>query len=170
MFSKSVSSGGITFDNFIKIIPYSGLLCTTNITGSELINIIKNVQVGKNSFHPTSGLRQYVQINTEGKKEIINVEIYDENNVINKIVKDKIYVMASSDIVLNEDSFDDFRQKDVLNIIQDKVNKNMIKCSEKDLNLILYEFFKEQNIIDLTDIEKYTKERIVFLNESTLNF
>ena len=170
MFHKSVSPGGITFDNFIKIIPYSGLLCTTNITGSELIEIIKNVQIGKNSFHPTSGLRQYVKINSEGKKEIINVEIYDENNIINKIVKDKIYIMASSDIVLNEESFDDFRQKDVLNIIQDKVNKNWIKCSDKDLNIILYEFFKEQNIIDLTDIEKYTKERIVFLNESTLNF
>ena len=164
MFSKSVSPGGITFDNFIKIIPYSGLLCTTNITGNELLEIIKNVQIRKNSFHPTSGLRQYIKINSEGKKEIINIEIYDENNIINKIVKDKIYIMASSDIVLNEDSFDDLRCKDVLDIIKEKLNNNLVKWSAQDLNQILYKFFKEKKIIDLKDIEKYTKERIVFLN------
>ena len=164
MFHKSVSPGGITFDNFIRIIPYSGLLCTVNVTGNELLTIIKNVQIGKNSFHPTSGLRQYVKINEQGKKEIINVEIYDYKNDINQIKKDKIYIMASSDIVLNEDSFDDFRCKDVLDIIKEKLNNNLVKCSDKDLNQILYEFFKEKKIIDLKDIEKYTKERIVFLN------
>ena len=88
MFHKSVSPGGITFENFIRIIPYSGLLCTVNVTGNELLTIIKNVQIGKNSFHPTSGLRQYVKINEQGKKEIINVEIYDYKNDINEIVKD----------------------------------------------------------------------------------
>ena len=163
MFHQSVSPGGISFHNFMKIIPYSGLLCTVNITGNELINIIKKVQTGNNSFHPTSGLRQYIKINKEGKKEIIDIEIYDNNNKINKIDKNKIYKMASNDIVLNEESFDDFKQKDIIEIINTKLKKNMIKCSDKDLNIILYEYFKEKKIIDLKAFEKYTKERIIFL-------
>ena len=163
MFQKAVSPGGITYDNFIKIIPYSGLLCTVNITGEELINIIKTVQIGKNSYHPTSGLKQYIKINKEGKKEIIKVEIYDKNNKINKIDKNKTYIMASNDIVLSEESFDDFSQKDILNIIKAKIKKNRVKCTEKETNIILYKYFKEKKIIDLKNIEKYTKERIVFI-------
>ena len=163
MFQKSVSPGGISYYDFMKIIPYSGLLCTVNITGYELIQIIKIVQKGKNSFHPTSGLRQYVKINKQGIKEILNVEIYDKKNNINKIDVNKTYKMASTDIILNEESFDDFRQKNILNIINGKLKKNLVKCSYKDLNEILYEYFKEKKIINLQNIKKYTKERIVFV-------
>jgi hypothetical protein len=134
-----------------------------NITGYELIQIIKIVQKGKNSFHPTSGLRQYVKINKQGIKEILNVEIYDKKNNINKIDVNKTYKMASTDIILNEESFDDFRQKNILNIINGKLKKNLVKCSNKDLNEILYEYFKEKKIINLQNIKKYTKERVVFV-------
>ena len=161
MFHKSVSPGGITYDNFIKIIPYSGQLCTVNITGNELKKIIKNVQIGKNSYHPTSGIKQYIKINTEGKKEVVDVEIYDEKNNLNKIDINKIYTMATNDIVLSEDSFDDFRQKDVLDIIKNKLINNLVKCSDKDLNQILYEYFLEKKIININEVDK--KERIVFL-------
>ena len=98
-----------------------------------------------------------------GKKEILNVEIYDKNNIINKIDENKIYKMASTDIILNEDSFDDFQQKNILNIINDKLKKNLVKCSNKDLNEILYEYFKEKKIINLNNIKRYNKERIVFV-------
>ena len=161
MFHKSVSPGGITYDNFIKIIPYSGQLCTVNITGNELKKIIKNVQIGKNSYHPTSGIKQYIKINTEGKKEVVDVKIYDDNNNLNKIDINKIYTMATNDIVLSEDSFDDFRQKDVLDIIKNKLNNNLVKCSDKDMNQILYEYFLEKKIININEVDK--KERIVFL-------
>ena len=69
--------------------------------------------------------------------------------------------MATNDIILSEDSFDDFRQKDILNIIRYKLNNNMVDCSNEDLNQILYEYFKEKKIINLNEIDK--KERIVFL-------
>jgi len=163
MFHKSVSPGDIAYDNFIKIIPYSGLLCTVDITGNELITIIKKSQIGKISYNPTSGLKQYIKINKEGKKEIINVEIYDKENRIQKIEANKIYKMASNDIVLCEDSFDDFRQKEILEIINNKLQKNMVKCSDKDLNIILYEYFKGKKIIDLKELTEDKKERIVFL-------
>ena len=161
MFHQKVSPGGITYDNFIKIIPYSGSLCTVNVTGNEILNIIQRVQIGKNSYHPTSGLKQYIKIKSEEKKEVINVEIYDKENKVNKIDKNRIYKMATNDIILSEDSFDDFSQKDILNIIRYKLNNNMVDCSNEDLNQILYEYFKEKKIINLNEIDK--KERIVFL-------
>ena len=161
MFHQSVSPGGITYDNFIKIIPYSGSLCTVNVTGNEIINIIKIVQVGENSYHPTSGLKQYIKIDNEGNKEVINVEIYDKENKLNKIDKNKIYIMATNDIILSEDSFDDFSQKDILYIIKNKLANNLVKCSIKDLNQILYEYFREKKIININEADK--KERIVFL-------
>ena len=161
MFHQSVSPGGISYDNFIKIIPYSGLLCTVNVTGNEIINIIKRVQIGENSYHPTSGLKQYIKINNEGKKEVINVEIYDKEKKLNKIDENRIYKMATNDIILSEDSFDDFSQKDILDIVRYKLNNNLVECSNKDLNQILYEYFKEKKIINLNEIDK--NERIVFL-------
>ena len=161
MFHQSVSPGGITYDNFIKIIPYSGSLCTVNVTGNEIIKIIKIVQIGENSYHPTSGLKQYIKIDNEGNKEVINVEIYDKENKLNKIDKNRIYKMATNDIVLSEDSFDDFSQKDILDIVRYKLNNNLVECRNKDLNQILYEYFKEKNIINLNEVDK--KERIVIL-------
>ena len=162
MFIKSVTPGGITYENFMKIIPYSGLLCTINITGEEIIKIIKNVQIGENAFHPTSGLKQYIKINNEGKKEILNVEIYDKNNKANKIDKNKNYILSSTDNIFNEDSFDDFQQKEILDIINDKLTKNLVKCSDKYLNQILYEYFQKK-IIDLSHIEHDKNERIIFV-------
>ena len=161
MFHQSVSPGGITYDNFIKIIPYSGSLCTVNVTGNEIIKIIKIVQIGENSYHPTSGLKQYIKIDNEGNKEVINVEIYDKENKLNKIDKNRIYKMATNDIVLSEDSFDDFSQKDILDIVRYKLNNNLVECSNKDLNQILYEYFKEKNVININEVDK--KERIVIL-------
>ena len=52
--------------------------------------------------------------------------------------------MASNDIVLSEESFDDFSQKDILKIINDKIKKNWVKCTEKETNIILYKYFKEK--------------------------
>ena len=69
--------------------------------------------------------------------------------------------MATNDIILSEDSFDDFSQKDILYIIKNKLANNLVKCSIKDLNQILYEYFREKKIININEADK--KERIVFL-------
>ena len=163
MFISPVPPGGVTYENFMKIIPYSGLLCTVNLTGGDILGMIKKVQSGENAFHPTSGLKQYVKINKEGKKEILNVEIYDKDNKPNKIDINKNYILASTDNIFNEDSFDDFQQKDVLNIIKNKLKKNLVKCSDKYLNQILYDFFLKKQIIDLSTIANDKNERIIFV-------
>ena len=78
MFLDYVHPGKYTYDDFMKIIPYSGELCVTEVTGEELINIIKAVQIGKYAFQPTSGIRQTIKISDSGKKkEVIKVEIYE---------------------------------------------------------------------------------------------
>ena len=125
--------------------------------------MIKKVQTGENAFHPTSGLKQYIKINKEGKKEILNVEIYDKENKANKIDINKNYILASTDNIFNEDSFDDFQQKDVLNIINNKLKKNLVKCSDIYLNQILYDFFLKKQIIDLSTIANDKNERIIFV-------
>ena len=163
MFISPVPPGGVTYENFMKIIPYSGLLCTVNLTGGDILGMIKKVQSGENAFHPTSGLKQYVKINKEGKKEILNVEIYDKDNKPNKIDINKNYILASTDNIFNEDSFDDFQQKDVLNIINNKLKKNLVKCNDKYLNQILYDFFLKKQIIDLSTIANDKNERIIFV-------
>ena len=163
MFWEPVHPGKITYDDFMKIIPYSGELCTTEVTGEELITIIKNVQIGKNAFQPTSGLKQTIKINSSGKKEVINVEIYENGKAV-PIDKSKIYKMSSNSVVLYKDSYDDFTSKDVVNIIKDKYNKNEIKCTKDELNIILLNYFHEKKIIDVNKEVDNSKPRIVLVN------
>ena len=163
MFWHSVCPGAITFDKFMKIIPYSGELCATEVTGDELITIIKNVQIGKFVFQPTSGLKQTIRKSEiDGKKEVINIEIY-ENGMPVPINKNKIYKMASNSVVLSEESFDDFSNKEVLDIIKDKLNKNKVKCSNSELNVILFNYFHNKKIVNLSKEIDISKSRIVFV-------
>lgn len=163
MFWHSVRPGTITFDDFMKIIPYSGELCVTEVTGEELITIIKIVQIGKFAFQPTSGLKQTIRKSEiDGKKEVINIEIY-ENGIPVPINKNKIYKMASNSVVLSEESFDDFSNKEVLDIIKDKLNKNKIKCSNSELNVVLVNYFHNKKTVNLTKEIDISKPRIVFV-------
>ena len=57
-------------------MPYLDKICTVNITGEELKKIVGTVQsVGKN-FYPSSNLKQSLKIGQDGKKEIVNIELY----------------------------------------------------------------------------------------------
>ena len=163
MFSHSVHPGKLTFHDFMKIIPYSGELCVTEVSGEELIKIIKNVQIGKYAFQPTSGLRQTIKISESGKKEVVNVEIYENGKTV-KIIKDKIYKMSSNSIVLSEEGFEDFSNEECKNIIRDKLNKNKVKCSEEELNIILLKYFSNKKVVDLRKEVDVSKQRIIIIN------
>ena len=163
MFWHSVSPGKITFDEFMKIIPYSGELCITEVTGEELITIIKNVQIGKYIFQPTSGLKQTIKNIDSGKnKKVINVEIY-KNGKVFPIEKNQIYKMSSNSIVLSEEGFDDFSKKEVVDIIKNKLNQNKVKCSEDEINLILLNYFFQKKIVDVNKEVDLTQKRIVIV-------
>ena len=162
MFCNPVHPGKITYDYFMKIIPYPGELCVTEVTGEELITIIENVQTGQYAFQPTSGLKQAIKINDSGKKEVVNVKIYKNGKAV-PIEKNKIYKMASNSMVLSEGSYDDFTSKEVLNIIRDKINKKKVKCSDKELNNVLLNYFHNKKIINVHKEVDITKPRIVFV-------
>ena len=158
IFHKKISQEGyISYDNFIKLIPYSGELCTFNITGEELITIIKKVQKDPEFIHPFSGLKIFYKNNT-----IFDIKIYNKDYKEEKIEKKKLYKIASHDIIINKNSFEDFRENDILEIIREKINKNMVKYYHEEINQILYDFFKKKKIINAQK-DANDKERIVYL-------
>ena len=163
MFTFPAKPGKVTFDEFMKIIPYSGEICTTEVTGKELINIIKIVQMGHFAFQPTSGLKQTIKIDDYGnKKEVLNVEIY-ENGIAVPIDLDKIYKMSSNSIVLSDESYDEFTNEEVVKIINNKLNKNKVLCQETELNLVLLDYFHKKKIVDVNKEVDMSKPRIILV-------
>jgi 2',3'-cyclic-nucleotide 2'-phosphodiesterase (5'-nucleotidase family) len=128
MFLSEISPGFLNVLDFIKLIPKESYLCTTELTGEELIKMIKTVQIGKKGFQLTSGLKGTINIKNKNIKEVINVQIYEDGKV-KEFDKNKIYTISSDNFVLSEESKDEFAMKDSLDIIQDKYRNNKIKCS-----------------------------------------
>ena len=164
MFQNELSPGALNILDFIKLFPRDNFLCTTELTGEELIKIIKCAQIGKKGFHPTSGLKQTIKIKNKEIKEVINVEIYKDGKAID-IDKNKTYKISSNNVVLSEDSKDEFAVKESLDIIQNKYKNNKIKCLENTVYIELSNYFKNKGIVDLSKEVDMTKPRIVVIEE-----
>jgi len=178
MFKNEITPGSMSYIDITNMVYESEKLCVTEITGSELLTIIKNVQVGKYSYYPTSGLQQYIQIDKKGKRKVVDVQIYmmemnNTNNgseftgnyILEPIIKNKTYIMASTSYLLSEDSGDDFRIKKVLRIIQDKFKSNKIKCEKVDLGDLLVNYFQNKEIVNITQEVNLSNPRIIINNK-----
>ena len=166
MFANGISPGDLSIVDFIKIFPYDKYLCTTELTGKELIKIIKVVQVGKRGFYPSSGLKQTIKIkNDTGNitKEVVNVQMYKNGNVV-EIEENKVYSLASNNLILSEESKDDFAALNSLEIIQEKFRKNKIKCSKNNVYVDVMNYFKNKKVVDLSKEVDMTKQRIVIID------
>ena len=178
MFRNEITPGSMSYIDITNMIYQSERLCMMEITGSELLTIIKTVQCGKFSYYPTSGLKQYISIDKTGKRRVTDVKIFTEvNNTLNNknntnntnstyydyvsIDKNKTYIMASTSYLLSEGSGDDFRIKKILRIIQNKFQSNKIKCEKVDLGELLVNYFQEKQIINITKEVNLTNKRIV---------
>ena len=190
MFKNEITPGSMSYIDITNMIYQSEKLCLMEITGNELLSIIKAVQVGKFAYYPTSGLKQYITIDKTGKRKVTDVKIYSEvNNTINNsnstndtnstdstintnntnliyfdyvpIDKDKTYIMASTSYLLSEESGDDFRIKKILRIIQNKFQSNKIKCEKVSLGELLVDYFQKKQIVNITEESSLNKERIV---------
>lgn len=150
--------------DFIKLMPHENYLCTTELTGSELIKMIQTVQSSERGYQPTSGLKQFIKINDNEKKEVINVQIYVDGKAID-IDKDKIYILSSNNLILSEESEDEFKWKDSLDIIQDKYRNNKIQCSRRLVFIELMNYFRNIGVVDLSKDIDLTKPRIVIVEE-----
>ena len=174
MFKNEITPGSMSYIDITNMVYESEKLCVTEITGAELLTIIKNVQVGKYSYYPTSGLQQYVQIDKKGKRKIVDVQIYmmemnNTNNgteytgnyILEPIIENKTYIMASTSYLLSEDSGDDFRIEEVLRIIQDKFKSNKVKCEKIELGDLLVNYLQKKEIVNITQEVNLSNPRII---------
>ena len=149
----------LTREDFYNQMPYLDKICTVNITGEELKKIVGTVQsVGKN-FYPSSNLKQSLKIGQDGKKEMVNIELY-VNGELKQIEDEKIYKMASSIYVLSETSGEDFAKGDSYEIIHKKAIEKKITCSTKTIDTEMAEYFKGKGTIDLSKKVDPKKPRI----------
>ena len=165
MFQNFLSTGDLSLLDFIKLMPHENHICTTEIKGNEIKQMIKAVQKGERGFQPTSGLKQFVKINNITKeKEIVEIKLYDSNNDIVEIEDDKIYTLSSNNFVLSEYCEKEFAEKDSLDIIIAKKKEGKIKCSKVNTYVEIMNYFKNKGIIDVNTAVDMTKKSIVFVN------
>ena len=165
MFKKEILPGTLSRIDIMNMIHSEEKLCITELTGSELLTIIKNVQIGENAFQATSGLMQRIKINKKGKKKVIDVKLYLNGSEPVPIDKNKTYIMSSNNYILSEESGEDFKAKEVLSIIQDKFKKNKIKCQQTELAILLINYFHNKEVINITEEVNMTNPRIIVLKE-----
>jgi len=165
MFHNYLSPGYLSILDFIKIMPRENYLCVTEITGKELKRIIKEIQKGQRGFQPTSGLKQYVKINSINEKEIIDIKLYNKKNEVEEIDENKIYSLASNNFVLSKYCEKEFAVKEFFDFIRDKEKKGKIKCSKKLIYVEIMNYFKDKGIININKDVDMTKKRIVFVDK-----
>ena len=153
----------LTREDFYNQMPYLDKICTVNITGEELKKIVGTVQAGK-SFYPSSNLKQTIKIDSQGNKEVTNIEIYVDDEPT-PIEDDKIYIMASSMYVLSETSGEDFAKGESYKIIREKAINNEVQCSNKTMDEEIAEFFRGRGTIDLSDKVSPERPRIIKIFE-----
>ena len=153
----------LTREDFYNQMPYLDKICTVNITGEELKKIVGTVQAGK-YFYPSSNLKQTIKIDSQGNKEVTNIEIYVDDEPT-PIEDDKIYIMASSMYVLSETSGEDFAKGESYKIIHEKAINNEVQCSNKTMDEEIAEFFRGRGTIDLSEKVSSERPRIIKIFE-----
>ena len=165
MFQNYLSPGYLSLLDFIKLMPHENHICTTEIKGKDIKQMIKAVQKGQRGFQPTSGLKQFVKVNNITKeKEIIDIKLYNKENEVVEIADEKIYTLSSNNFVLSEYCENEFAEKDSLDIIKALKKEGKIKCSKVNTYIEIMYYFKSKGIIDVNNIVDMTKKRIVFVN------
>ena len=165
MFKNEILPGILSHIDIMNMIHENEKLCVTEITGEELITIIKNVQIGEHSFQATSGLKQVIEIDKKGDKKVVDVKLYLNDGRLVPIEKNKTYIMSSNDYILSEPSGEDFTVKEVLNIIQDKFKNNKIKCEKTELGMLLINYFQTKREVNITEEVNLERPRIVLKKE-----
>ena len=141
IFPEELIPGILTRADFYNQMPYLDRICTTYLTGEELIKLISTVQIIGKYYYPSSRLKQTIKIDKFGKKNLTKLEIYI-NGKPTLIDNNKKYKMASSKYILSETSGEDFAKGDSFKIIQQKFLEKKIECSNKTIDDEMSEYFK----------------------------
>jgi len=154
----------LTREDFYNQMPYLDKICTVNVTGEELKKIVGTVQAVGKSFYPSSNLKQTIKIDSQGNKEVTNIELY-VNDEPTPIDDTKIYKMASSMYVLSETSGEDFAKGESFKIIHEKAVNKEVECSTRTIDDEVAEFFRGRGTIDLSEKVSPQRPRIIKILE-----
>jgi len=164
MFPEELIPGVVSRAEFYNQMPYLDKICTIDITGLQLKKIVSTVQSVGKGFYPTSRLKQTIRIDSTGKKNVTNIEIYVNDNPI-PINDTQIYKMASSLFVLSETSGEDFIEGECFNIIHEKAINKEVTCSDLSIDEEMSRYFKGKGVIDLSKKVDPNKPRIIKIIE-----
>ena len=164
IFPEALVPSTLTREDFYNQMPYLDRICTIDITGEELKKIVGTVQSAGKSYYPSSSLKQTINIDDLGNKNVTKIEIYVNDEPI-PIEDERVYKMASSMHVLSETSGEDFAKGESFKIIHEKAINHEIKCSDRTMDDEMAEFFKGRGTIDLSSKFNPEKPRIIEIIE-----
>ena len=164
IFPEALVPSTLTREDFYNQMPYLDRICTIDITGEELKKIVGTVQSAGKSYYPSSSLKQTINIDDLGNKNVTKIEIYVNDEPI-PIEDERVYKMASSMYVLSETSGEDFAKGESFKIIHEKAINHEIKCSDRTMDDEMAEFFKGRGTIDLSSKFNPEKPRIIEIIE-----
>ena len=164
IFPEALVPSTLTREDFYNQMPYLDRICTIDITGEELKKIVGTVQSMGKSYYPSSSLKQTINIDNLGNKNVTKIEIYVNDEPI-PIEDERVYKMASSMYVLSETSGEDFAKGESFKIIHEKAINHEIKCSDRTMDDEMAEFFKGRGTIDLSSKFNPEKPRIIEIIE-----
>ena len=159
IFPEELVPGTLTRAEFYNQMPYLDKICTVDVTGRELKDIVETVQSVGKSFYPSSNLKQTIKIDENGVKTVTNVELY-VNGTLTQIDDNQIYKMASSLFVLSETSGEDFAKGKSYEVIHAKAMDKKVTCSNVTIDNEMSEYFKGKGVIDLSKKVDPEKPRI----------
>ena len=149
IFPEELVPGTLTRAEFYNQMPYLDKICTVDVTGRELKDIVETVQSVGKAFYPSSHLKQTLKIENDGNKTVTKVELYVDGN-LTQINDTQIYKMASSLFVLSETSGEDFAKGKSFKIIHNKAINKLVTCSNQTIDEEMSQYFKGKGIIDLS--------------------
>ena len=164
IFPEELVPGTLTRAEFYNQMPYLDKICTVNVTGKELKDIVETVQTLGKGFYPSSNLKQTIKINKAGNKTLADIELYI-NGTATKINDTQIYKMASSLFVLSETSGEDFAKGKAFTIIHNKAVNKEVSCSNNTIDDEMSKFFKGKGVIDLSNKVDPKNPRISIIQE-----
>ena len=159
--TEKVLPGKITLSDFFNMMPYGNKLCSINLSGEELIKILKIAQIGQCAYYSTSGLMEKILIRKNNTKEVVDIKMYDGS----EIEKNKVYRVAGTDFILSETGGNDFEKPEILEIIRPKLKTNLFECSKELMYIEIGNYFRYKNEVDLRKYVNKKRPRIKVVNE-----
>lgn len=94
------AQGLLTYGDVFRAFPFDNIVVTADLSGEDLITLLKAIQSGNKGFYPTAGVRQIVSLNP---RALLSVSLIDGSSIDPK----RTYQIVTNDFLLN--GGDDFK-------------------------------------------------------------